>query len=89
MSGSGLSLALRKFNFDEKCYNMVYSTKDYMIHVNWKKECDKLVGTVQEVPDNQFIFSDITPDSFKWTNIQTQNNGTSKELSRIFAKRKK
>ena len=31
-----------------------------MIHVNWKKECDKLVGTVQEVPDNQFIFSDIT-----------------------------
>ncbi|MBS1404856.1 MAG: hypothetical protein HPZ99_07445 [Oscillospiraceae bacterium] len=82
-------VALRKFNFDEKCYNMVYSTKDYMIHVNWKKECDKLVGTVQEVPDNQFIFSDITPDSFKWTNIQIQNNGTSKELSRIFAKRKK
>lgn len=41
------------------------------------KKCDKLIGTVQEAPDNQFIFS----DSFKWTNIQIQNNGTSKTQS--------
>lgn len=81
-------VALRKFNFDEKCYNMVYSTKDYMIHVNWRKENDKLIGTVQEVPDNQFIFSDITPDSFKWTNIQIQDDGTAKVLSKILARRK-
>lgn len=80
--------ALRKYNFEEKCYDMIYSTKDYMIHVKWRKESDKLIGTVQEVPSNQFIFSDITENSFKWTNIEIQKNGTTKVLSRIFARRK-
>lgn len=81
-------VALRKFNFEEKCYNMIYSTKDYMIHVKWQKECNRLVGTVQEVPNNQFVFSDITNDSFKWTNVEIQENGATKVLSKIFARRK-
>ncbi|MGN1415500.1 MAG: hypothetical protein ACI4XF_01540 [Oscillospiraceae bacterium] len=81
--------ALRKFNFEEKCYDMVYCTKDYMIHVKWQKESDKLVGTVQEAPDNRFIFSDITKDSFSWANIQIKDNGITKVISKIYAKRKK
>lgn len=42
----------------------------------------------ESISNGENLF-DITLDSFKWTNIQIQNNGTSKELSRIFAKRKK
>ncbi len=80
--------AFRKYNFKEKCYDMVYNTKDYTIHVKWQKENENLVGTVQEIPSNRFIFSDITKDSFKWTNTQYQKDGTIKEISNIFARRK-
>lgn len=80
--------ALRKFNFEEKCYDMVYCTKDYAIHVKWHKENDNLIGRVQEFPDNRYIFSDIGKDSFSWTNIQVLDNGMTKTVSKIYAKRK-
>ncbi|MGN0691220.1 MAG: hypothetical protein ACI4K7_02610 [Oscillospiraceae bacterium] len=80
--------ALRRFNFEEKCYDMVYCTKDYAVHVKWHKENDNLIGTVQEFPDNRYIFSDITEDSFNWTNIRVLDNGITKTISNIYAKRK-
>ncbi|MDE7295432.1 MAG: hypothetical protein K2N72_13500 [Oscillospiraceae bacterium] len=80
--------ALRKFDFGEKCWKMVYCTKDYTIHVNWQQEHDKLVGTVLENPDNRFIFSEITENSFHWQNVIIRENGKSKVISNIYARRK-
>ena len=82
-------VAIRKYNFEEHCYNMVYSTKDYMIHVDWKKEGDYLVGYVVEIPSNRFIFSDMDDNTFQWTNIEVLENGKIKTLSKIIARRKK
>lgn len=80
--------ALRRFDFGEKCWKMVYCTMDYAIHVNWQKEQDRLVGTVSENPDNRFIFSEITENSFHWQNIIIHENGSSEVISNICARRK-
>ena len=70
-------------DYNDKYWKMVCTTKDYTIHVRWQQEGDKLVGTVQENPDNRFIFSDITESSF-----HRQNNGETQVISNIYAVRK-
>ncbi|MCM1578358.1 MAG: hypothetical protein NC078_06130 [Ruminococcus sp.] len=80
--------AIRRFDFGEKCRKMFCCTKDYNIHVTWQKEQDRLVGTVSENPDNRFIFSEITENSFHWQNIVVRENGSSEVISNIYAKRK-
>ena len=85
--------ALRRFDFNEKCWKMVYITKDYAIHVKWgyypSEEGGRLVGTVRENPDNRFIFDSITGTSFHWQNIVICEDGTERVVSNIYARRKK
>jgi hypothetical protein len=51
------------------------------------KQGDRLVGKVLSEENAYWIFSDITPDSFRWENVRIKDNGEKFQLCEIFGKR--
>lgn len=60
----------------EKCYDVCYTCDHCMIRLRFTKEGDRLVGKVLDIPDDYWIFSEITDNSFKWENVMIKPDGT-------------
>lgn len=81
-------LAVRMFDSERKCYNMVYTQSSFMARLEVRKENDKIVCTMLDKPNEKWVFSDICKNSFHWNNITVADNGTWKINCDIIAKRK-
>lgn len=68
-------LAIRMYNENDKCYDMVYTCEKYMKKLQFKLEGDKLVGTVLDSPNEKWVFSEIKKDTFHWQNITVLSDG--------------
>lgn len=81
-------LAVRMFNKNTKSYDMVYTCEQYMIRLEFKKDGDKLVGTVINEPNNKWVFSEITEKTFHWQNITVTEDEHWQINSNVYARRK-
>lgn len=81
-------VALRIFNPNKKCYDMIYSANAYITRLTFEKENGMLVGTPDYDANARWIFKDITEDTFHWQNITLMKNGVVRIHSNIYAKRK-
>lgn len=77
----------RMFNKAEHCYDVVYTCDHAMKRLCFTKQGDRLVGKVLSEENAYWIFSDITPDSFRWENVRIKENGEKFQLCEIFGKR--
>lgn len=77
----------RMFNKVEHCYDVVYTCDHAMKRLCFTKQGDRLVGKVLSEENAYWIFSDITPDSFRWENVRIKENGEKFQLCEIFGKR--
>lgn len=80
--------AIRMFNKNSKCYDMVYTTFGYMVRLVFTKENDMLVGTLLEDKNAKWVFKEIADNTFHWQNITVLDNGEWRVNNDIFAKRK-
>jgi hypothetical protein len=80
-------VALRMFNAEKKCYDMVYACEKYMTRLEIHKVADKIECHVVGRQE-KWVFSDITENTFRWRNTTQSENGEWKVNSEIFAKRK-
>lgn len=69
--------AIRIFNAATKSYDMVYACDKYTVSLNFRKEGEKLVGTVTERPREKWVFCDLRENSFQWNNITVTEDGAS------------
>lgn len=81
-------VALRMFNLEKKCYDMVYACNKYMERLQFTYENKKLVGTVLNNQNARWVFSEITENTFRWQNVTVLVDGTWQINSNIYAKRK-
>lgn len=81
-------VALRMFNPEEKCYDMVYTCDKYMTRLKFAYEDGKLVGTVLNKPKEKWVFSEISENTFHWQNVTVLSDGTWQINCNIYAKRK-
>ena len=79
--------SFRMFNKVEHCYDVVYTCDHAMKRLCFTKQGDRLVGKVLSEENAYWIFSDITPDSFRWENVRIKDNGEKYLLCVIFGKR--
>ena len=79
--------AIRMYNKNNKCYDVVYTCECTMKRLTFRKDGDRLVGEVLDEDNAYWIFSDITEDSFHWENIRIEPDGTRFLLCEIFGKR--
>lgn len=79
--------ALRMFNAERKCYDMVYTCAQYMTRLEIHKvgeniEC-RAFGKKEK-----WVFSEITGSTFRWRNMTETEDGQWKANSEISAKRR-
>lgn len=86
---AGYGLALRMFNEQEKRYEMSYAEGSGITRLVFRREGARLVGTVLDRPSEKWVFSEITPDSFRWNNLTVLEDGSERVNSEIRAKRKR
>lgn len=67
--------AVRMFNPEKKCYDMVYTTKGYMTRLEIHKEQGMIVCTVLDRPGEKWVFAEITEETFHWQNVNVSENG--------------
>ena len=79
--------AIRMYNKNNKCYDVVYTCECTMKRLTFRKEGDRLVGQVLDEENAYWIFSDITEDSFHWENIKKEADGSVNLLCEIFGKK--
>lgn len=80
--------AIRMFNPASCSYDMVYTTYGYMTRLNIRRENEKIVCTVLERPNEKWVFSDITPTTFRWQNITVTTDGEWRTNCEVLARRK-
>lgn len=81
-------VAVRMFDSERKCYNMVYTQGNFMARLEVHCENDKIVCTVLDWENEKWVFSEITENSFRWNNITVLEDGTWRNNCDIYAKRK-
>lgn len=81
-------VALRMLHPEKKCYEMVYTCFGYMTRLEFRKEGDKLIGTVLEDKNAKWVFSEFTDNTFRWQNITVMENGEWRVNANIYGKRK-
>ena len=79
--------SLRMFNREKGCYDVVYTCERCMKRLTFTRQGDSLVGRVHDEEGAFWIFTDITPDSFRWENIRIPGNGVRELVCEIFGKR--
>lgn len=82
-------LAMRMFNEQEKRYDMTYTQGTVSTRLAFRMEGERLVGTVLERPEERWVFSEMTPDTFRWRNITALEDGNERVNSEIRARRKR
>lgn len=80
-------VAVRMFHPGKKCYDMVYTCFGSMTRLEFRKEREKLVGTVCDDPGQKWVFSDITPSSFHWQNLTVSESGAWRVNADVHASR--
>ena len=81
-------MAIRMFNKEDKCYDMVYTCEGNMSRLRFEKEGNKLVGTVLDEPSSKWVFSEIREETFRWQAITVLESGEWQVNSNVYAKRK-
>lgn len=81
-------VAIRMFNAEKNCYDMVYTTVGYMTNLTFVKEKENLIGTLNDDKNSKWVFSEITDNTFRWQNITVLENGKWRVNCDIYAKRK-
>lgn len=81
-------MAIRMFNKEEKCYDMVYACEKYIRNLRFVRENNKLIGTVVNDSSQKWVFSDIKENTFHWQNITVLENGEWQVNSNVYATRK-
>lgn len=86
----GLGVAVRMFNSEKKQYDMIYAEYNNvgLKHLAFKKEGERLVGTVESCEEEKWVFAEISENTFHWQNITRKSDGTETVNSNIYAKRK-
>lgn len=85
---SEYGVAIRMFNTDKKCYDMVYTTFGYMTRLTFVKERCMLVGTLLDDENAKWVFKEITDNTFHWQNITVLENGDWRVNNDVYAKRR-
>lgn len=80
-------VAIRMFNFQKKCYDMVYTCAGKMCCLEFRKEDGKLIGTRMDQPEEKWVFAEITQEGFHWQNVWVKENGEWQVNSDVYAKR--
>lgn len=81
-------VAIRMYNSEKKCYDMVYTCFGKMTCLEFHKEDGKLIGTVLDRPEAKWVFSEITRECFHWQNVLVKENGEWQINSDVYARRK-
>ena len=79
-------VALRMFNAERKCYDMVYTCAQYMTQLEIHKDAQNIECHVLGKQE-KWVFSDITDSTFHWRNMTQIENGEWRVNCEIFAKR--
>lgn len=79
--------ALRMFNAERKCYDMVYTCARYMTRLEIHKSGENIECHVLNKRE-KWVFSDITKDTFRWRNMNQCEDGGWNENIEILARRK-
>ena len=79
--------SLRMFNRKNGCYDVVYTCETCMKRLTFRKEENRLVGQVLDEKNAFWIFSEITPERFRWENIRIREDGTRELVCEIHGKR--
>lgn len=82
-------MTMRMYNREERRYDMTYSCAEYCAQMQITREHGIVECRRLDVPNNRWIFFDITEDSFHWQNIIVQSSGEWKTNSEVFAHRRK
>lgn len=80
--------SIRMFNPKEICYDVTYCSRRRTLFLRFVKEGSKLIGTVRDVPEEKWVFSEIRPDSFQWTKVRVLESGAWLTEGTIYATRK-
>ena len=80
--------SLRMFNREKQCYDVVYTCERCMKRLTFTREGTRLVGKVLDEENAFWIFSDITPDSFRWENVLIGKDGEITPVCVIFGKKR-
>ena len=79
--------SLRMFNKESGCYDVAYTCERCMKRLTFRKEGNSLAGKVLDEEGAYWIFSDITPDRFRWENILVREDGSRELICEIIGKR--
>lgn len=81
-------LAVRMFNPQEGCYDMVYTFLGSMTRLTFRQEGERLVGRVLERPGECWVFSEMTGRSFRWQNLTVLPDGSGRVNAEVSARRR-
>lgn len=82
-------VAIRMFNPQKECYDMVYTCFGKMCRLEFRKEGGKLIGTKLDRPEEKWVFSEITQEGFHWQNVLVKEDGEWQINSDVYGKRVK
>lgn len=80
--------AIRMYNAEKECYDMVYTCRGKMDRLEVRKENNRIVCTMLE-KNEKWIFSEISESTFHWRNVTVHENGEWSVNCDVFAKRRK
>lgn len=81
-------VAVRMWNREKLCYDMVYACEGYMGRLCFIKENGVLVGTVLDDTAQKWRFCEITEDAFHWQNVTVMDDGHIRVNCNAFGRRK-
>ncbi len=82
-------VALRVYDPERRCYNMVYTVLGGMVRLCFRQEGERLVGRLLVAPFERWGFSDIREDSFVWRKWIEEPDGGERVLAQIRARRRR
>lgn len=80
-------VAVRMYNKEERCYDMTYICTKGTTRLRIQKEQGKIACTVLDKPENKWVFSEITENTFHWQNVTVLENGEWQTNCEVFADR--
>lgn len=80
-------VTIRMYDGRTRSYDMTYVCQHYTKRLTSKKECDRIVCREHE-SGRQWIFYDITGESFSWCNGKTDESGLFKASCEVSAVRR-
>lgn len=79
--------AIRVYDPGERCYEMTYVCTKYTKRLRVCREGERIACTLLEDPRSQWVFTEITADTFHWQNHTRLESGELKVHCEVFARR--